>query len=331
MRWSFHRYLGRYVGSAQTVSGASPRHPAARPRAAAHPSFIIASTGGSTDGDRSRLRTLRGTDLRLLRHAHRLGGRHPRRPAACPRRARRRSHRRRAARGVRRARGGRRERPVPPLPRRSSAAACARSPPTTASSPTSPRSRPSPIRSGTGRLSPIRSLPCARLHERFRLGVITNCDDDLFARSAARLDTDFDWVVTAQQARELQAQRSATSRSPSSASGCRANDPACRPEPVPRPRAGQAARPCDRLDRSPARPAGIGSDAAGRGNAGRDLPGHGLLRRGRDRGLTLAHAGTAKVRGRASGCSWRRGSPRPDRAPPSAAACRPRTGRAGPS
>ena len=40
-----------------------------------------------------------------------------------------------------------------------------------------------------------------RLHERFRLGVITNCDDDLFARSAARLETDFDWVVTAQQAR----------------------------------------------------------------------------------------------------------------------------------
>ena len=40
----------------------------------------------------------------------------------------------------------------------------------------------------------------AKLHERFRLGVITNCDDDLFARSAARLATDFDWVVTAQQA-----------------------------------------------------------------------------------------------------------------------------------
>jgi 2-haloacid dehalogenase len=39
-----------------------------------------------------------------------------------------------------------------------------------------------------------------RLHRRFRLGVITNCDDDLFARSAARLGTAFDWVVTAQQA-----------------------------------------------------------------------------------------------------------------------------------
>jgi 2-haloacid dehalogenase len=39
------------------------------------------------------------------------------------------------------------------------------------------------------------------LHERFRLGVITNCDDDLFAASAQRLATEFDWVVTAQQAR----------------------------------------------------------------------------------------------------------------------------------
>ncbi len=41
----------------------------------------------------------------------------------------------------------------------------------------------------------------ARLHERFRLGVITNCDDDLFVRSAARLETSFDWVITAQTAR----------------------------------------------------------------------------------------------------------------------------------
>jgi 2-haloalkanoic acid dehalogenase type II len=40
----------------------------------------------------------------------------------------------------------------------------------------------------------------ATLHGRFRLGVITNCDDDLFARSAARLGTVFDWVVTAQSA-----------------------------------------------------------------------------------------------------------------------------------
>ncbi len=41
----------------------------------------------------------------------------------------------------------------------------------------------------------------ARLHERFKLGVITNCDDDLFAASEEKLGLKFDWVVTAQQAK----------------------------------------------------------------------------------------------------------------------------------
>jgi 2-haloacid dehalogenase len=39
----------------------------------------------------------------------------------------------------------------------------------------------------------------ARLKERFKLGVITNCDDDLFAHTNARLGVEFDWVITAQQ------------------------------------------------------------------------------------------------------------------------------------
>ena len=39
----------------------------------------------------------------------------------------------------------------------------------------------------------------ARLRTRYRLGVLTNCDDDLFAASNRRLGVDFDWVVTAQQ------------------------------------------------------------------------------------------------------------------------------------
>jgi 2-haloacid dehalogenase len=33
----------------------------------------------------------------------------------------------------------------------------------------------------------------------FKLGVLTNCDDDLFAASNRRLGVDFDWIVTAQQ------------------------------------------------------------------------------------------------------------------------------------
>jgi 2-haloacid dehalogenase len=39
----------------------------------------------------------------------------------------------------------------------------------------------------------------ARLASRFRLAVITNCDDDLFAASNRRLGVTFDWIVTAEQ------------------------------------------------------------------------------------------------------------------------------------
>lgn len=38
-----------------------------------------------------------------------------------------------------------------------------------------------------------------RLGARFRLGIVSNVDDDLFAETRKRLDIDFDWVVTAQQ------------------------------------------------------------------------------------------------------------------------------------
>ena len=37
-----------------------------------------------------------------------------------------------------------------------------------------------------------------RLKRRYRLGVITNCDDDLFAASDDKLGVEFDWVITAQ-------------------------------------------------------------------------------------------------------------------------------------
>lgn len=46
---------------------------------------------------------------------------------------------------------------------------------------------------------PDSAAALARLKTRFRLGVLTNCDDDLFAASNERLGVDFDWVVTAQQ------------------------------------------------------------------------------------------------------------------------------------
>ncbi len=46
---------------------------------------------------------------------------------------------------------------------------------------------------------PDSSAALARLKERYRLGIITNCDDDLFGASNARLGVEFDWIVTAEQ------------------------------------------------------------------------------------------------------------------------------------
>jgi 2-haloacid dehalogenase len=48
---------------------------------------------------------------------------------------------------------------------------------------------------------PDSAAALARLHERFRLGVITNCDTDLFTASNERLGVEFEWVVTAETAR----------------------------------------------------------------------------------------------------------------------------------
>jgi 2-haloacid dehalogenase len=39
------------------------------------------------------------------------------------------------------------------------------------------------------------------LKRKYKLGILSNIDDDLFATSAPRLGVAFDWVVTAQQAR----------------------------------------------------------------------------------------------------------------------------------
>jgi 2-haloacid dehalogenase len=47
---------------------------------------------------------------------------------------------------------------------------------------------------------PDSTAALGRLAQRYRLAVITNCDDDLFAASNRRLGVTFDWVITAQQA-----------------------------------------------------------------------------------------------------------------------------------
>jgi 2-haloacid dehalogenase len=44
------------------------------------------------------------------------------------------------------------------------------------------------------------TVPALReLSRRFRLGVISNVDDDLFAQTARRLQVSFEWIITAQQ------------------------------------------------------------------------------------------------------------------------------------
>jgi 2-haloacid dehalogenase len=46
-----------------------------------------------------------------------------------------------------------------------------------------------------------------RLAEHYRLGIITNCDDDLFAASNEHLGVEFDWVITAQQVQSYKPSR----------------------------------------------------------------------------------------------------------------------------
>jgi 2-haloacid dehalogenase len=46
---------------------------------------------------------------------------------------------------------------------------------------------------------PDSAAALSALQRRFKLAVITNCDDDLFAASNRRLGVTFDWIVTAEQ------------------------------------------------------------------------------------------------------------------------------------
>lgn len=51
------------------------------------------------------------------------------------------------------------------------------------------------------------AIALGRLADRWKLGIITNCDDDLFALSNRRLGVTFDWIITAQQARSYKPDR----------------------------------------------------------------------------------------------------------------------------
>ena len=137
-----------------------------------------------------------------------------------------------------RPRGGRRSRPVPALPGRAGGRSSRRDRRVRCRA-NRRRDRGVPGSVGEWPAFPDLAAALARLRERFKLGVITNCDDDLFAASLPRLGVAFDWVVTAQQVRRLQAEHAQLR------GGLRADrpptrpDPAHRAKPLPRPRAGQ--------------------------------------------------------------------------------------------
>ena len=101
----------------------------------------------------------------------------------------------------------------------------------------------------------------ARLHERFKLGVITNCDDDLFAASEARLGHDLRLGRHGPAGQALQAQPARLRADVRAGRAAAGPDPARRPEPVPRsraPRSGSGCRPSGSIgaatDLDPARP-----------------------------------------------------------------------------
>ena len=54
---------------------------------------------------------------------------------------------------------------------------------------------------------PVALFRLVRLKQKYRLAVISNTDDDLFAQTAATLQVPFDWIVTAQQVKSYKPSR----------------------------------------------------------------------------------------------------------------------------
>ena len=148
-----------------------------------------------------RLRPLRRAHLRLLRHPDRLGARDPERAAARARAAGRRRWARTSCssstRGTRPS-----SRPGRYLPYREVLAGSLRAALRRSSASAVSDDEPAAFAAAVGAWPAFHDTAASlrRLQDRFRLGVITNCDRDLFARSNRRLGVTFDWVVTAEDA-----------------------------------------------------------------------------------------------------------------------------------
>ena len=106
-----------------------------------------------------------------------------------------------------------------------------------------------------------------RLKSKYKLAIISNTDDDLFAQTAKTLQVPFDFVITAEQARSYKPSLNnfhvalETNRDSERARS------ALRAERVSRHCSGARARDCERLGESQSRKARLGSDARGGGEA----------------------------------------------------------------
>ena len=139
------------------------------------------------------------------------------------------------------------------------------------------------IRSATGRRSPIRrrrsralhdAVPARRHHQLRRRPVRPVGGAARRRRSTGSSPP--------QQAGAYKPDRAQLRARASSGSGCRASGSCTSPRACSTTTCRRSASGfSDGLDRSPARPAGVRRDAARRRDARRDLPGHGLVRRGR--------------------------------------------------
>ena len=227
---------------------------------------------------RARLHPLRRDHLRLLRHPDRLGAGHPQRPPAGARPARGRRKRGRAARALRAARGrARGRRRISPIAR-SWRSRCAGSARELGFDPSDADADGFARAIGEWPAFHDTAPALRRLQQRFRLGVITNCDRDLFALSNRRLGVTFDWVVAARGRAGVQAEPGAVrARLRDDRRAARAH-PARRPEPLPRPRARQAAWSDDGMGRPAPRPGGLRRHATRGGDAGPDGAGHADVR-----------------------------------------------------
>ncbi len=147
------------------------------------------------------------------------------------------------------------------------------------------------------------------LKQFYKLVILSNVDRRSFARSSKRLGVEFDAVYTAEDVGcykpDLRGFRHMIAALEDRGSPAR-RDPACRAEPVPRPRPGQCARPALGLDRPPQRRDGRRGDPAAAGGRALRFPfwRHGRIGRGPPRRIARLKRGRRSLPEARSAARW---------------------------